>query len=71
VAEAFDLRKDVPHPVAVLAAGAKFRLHLCVDGALSVDESLQSVGIPSRLHAIQFALGAGEWSKNQHASATG
>src|SRR5229473_3581788 len=65
VAEAFDLRKDVPHPVALLAAGAKFRLYLGVDGALSVDESMQSVGIPSWLHAYQFALRAGGWSKNQ------
>ncbi len=52
-------------PVALLAAGAKFRLYLGVDGALSVDESMQSVGIPSWLHAFQFALRAGGWSKNQ------
>src|SRR6266851_2851547 len=63
VAEAFDLRKDVPHPVALLAAGAKFCLYLGVDGALSIDESLQTGGILSWLHAFQVSKVTGGGQK--------
>src|SRR5271165_1848668 len=44
-AEALDLRKDEPHPVALLAARAKLGADLAVDRLLRVDEALQVEGI--------------------------
>src|ERR1700683_1640038 len=38
--ETLDLRKDVPHPVAFLAAGPKLRLRPLVHALLGVSEAL-------------------------------
>src|ERR1700727_4052871 len=43
-AEAFDLRKDEPHPVSFFLASPQFVADLAVDGVLGVDESLKVVG---------------------------
>src|SRR5262245_52191666 len=43
--QACDLRKDEPHPVASLAAAAKFGAHTVVNGVLGVDESLEIVRV--------------------------
>jgi hypothetical protein len=44
-AEAFDLRKDEPHPVGFFLAGLQFVADLAVDGVLGIDKSLQVVGV--------------------------
>src|ERR1022692_20583 len=48
--ESFDLWKNEPHPMALLAARTQFARGLIVDAALGVDEALQVVGIAGSGH---------------------
>src|SRR5260370_8769936 len=48
-----DLRKDVPHPVALLAALPQLAQDLAKYLPLRIDESLQILNIPT-VHAPQF-----------------
>src|ERR1700679_2770007 len=49
-AQAFDLGKNEPHPVALLLAVSQLIANLGIDGALRVDETLQIVGIEGSCH---------------------
>jgi hypothetical protein len=42
--EAFELRKNKPHPMSAFAAAFEFRDHAGEDGVLRIDKTLQIVG---------------------------